>query len=61
MGKDWNVHVYRTDTEEEEYVGFFLDEAQAKAWVAKHEGDYEVTNEKPGARKERADVATTAG
>lgn len=46
--KDWDAHVWRTDTEEREYIGFFLDDAQAQAWVkTQTTGTFEVTDKGP--------------
>ena len=43
MPRGWNVNVYRTDVEEEQYVGFFYDRQAADAWIKKQkEGTYEV-------------------
>lgn len=33
MASGWDVNVYRTDTEAEQYVGFFLDEGEADRWI----------------------------
>lgn len=35
MASGWNVNVWRTDLEEEVYIGFFLDDADAQGWIDK--------------------------
>lgn len=43
----WNQHVYRTD-QERKYIGFFVDQDGAEAWIAKQkEGTYEVSTQPP--------------
>ena len=44
--RHWTTHVYRTDTNPEEYVGFFFDDADAQGWIKKQEdGTYEVSSQ----------------
>lgn len=51
MAQGWNANVYRTDIQPEEYVGFYIDEEAAKAWIKKQrEGTYEVSTQGPKKR-----------
>ena len=49
--RGWNAYVYRADTEEQEFFGFFFDEAQAKAWVKQQPKKYEISSESPRTRQ----------
>ena len=43
MPKGWDASVYRMDVDNEEYMGFFIDEAAANDWIKKQkQGTYEV-------------------
>lgn len=46
--KGWDAHVFRTDGEDRVYVGFFLDDKAAQAWVdAQTAGTFEVSDKGP--------------
>jgi hypothetical protein len=55
MPRGWDAFVYRTDVDPKEYVGFFYDKTAAESWIKRHEGTYEVSDERP--KKKSAEEA----